>query len=80
MKSFGGETHGPEAIMGRYANYFEIGHTAQEFVFCFCQCCCAEQEPLLHTKIIMNPKDARQLLDILQGALKQHERDYGPVS
>jgi hypothetical protein len=60
----------PEA---RYANSFNIGHNAYEFVFEFGQLYETEDMPRIHTRIVTSPAYAREFLNILQQALAEHE-------
>lgn len=64
---------------GRYSNYFEVGYNAFEFLFEFGQFYSGGKEPRYHTKIVMSPSYAKDLLEILQKSLLQYEDRYGPV-
>jgi hypothetical protein len=64
---------------GRYANYFEIGHNAFEFLFDFGQCYAEQNEAQFHTRIIMGPAYAGALLDTLQKAIDRYIESYGPL-
>ncbi len=66
-------------LEARYANYFQVGHNAFEFVIEFGQLYSEDTAPLLHTRVVTNPIYVKDLLTILQDALSQHERQYGPV-
>jgi hypothetical protein len=67
----------PESIEGRYANYFQIGQNAIEFVVEFGQLYSDQTLPLLHTRIITSPSYARALSKLLDQALAEHEEQYG---
>lgn len=58
---------------GRYANYFQIGHNAAEFLFEF------GQEGGIHTRVYVSPQHARILSDLLLQTLRQHEQTFGPL-
>jgi Protein of unknown function (DUF3467) len=64
---------------GKYANYFQIGENALEFVIEFGQSYADEPEPLIHTRIITSPGYAVQLLSLLHDALQQYEEQFGPI-
>jgi hypothetical protein len=67
-----------ESIEGKYANYFQIGHNAIEFIVDFGQLYSDDTAPLLHTRIITSPSYAINLLKLLTEALAEHEVHYGP--
>ena len=64
---------------GVYANYFEIGHTAFEFVLD-----CGERygraEVSCHTRIVTSPVYAQALLVTLSEALEQYKEAFGPIT
>ncbi len=70
--------YGLEGSPAKYANYFEVGHNAYEFLIDF-----GHDEGIdgrgaeRHTRIVTNPASARNLLDLLQRSVEQHERRYG---
>jgi Protein of unknown function (DUF3467) len=68
-----------ESHEGKYANYFQIGQNAVEFVIEFGQLYADETVPLLHTRIVTNPSYAKTLLTLLQDALAEHEAQFGPA-
>jgi hypothetical protein len=60
---------------GRYANVFQIGHNAFEFLVEF-----GQHERGIHTRIYVSPQHARILSDLLQETLRQHERKFGKLT
>lgn len=64
---------------GKYANYFQIGENALEFVIEFGQLYSDEPAPLIHTRIITSPTYAVQLLSLIEDALRQYEEQFGPI-
>jgi uncharacterized protein DUF3467 len=64
---------------GKYANYFQIGENALEFVIEFGQLYADEPAPLIHTRIITSPGYAVQLLALLEDALQKYEEQFGPI-
>jgi hypothetical protein len=60
---------------GRYANFFQIGHNAFEFLIEFGQQ--QDGEGSIHTRIYVNPQHARILADLMLDTLQQHERIFG---
>jgi hypothetical protein len=60
---------------GRYANYFEVGFNAYEFVIDF-----GQQYPpgseRIHTRIVTSPSLARHLRKILDRSLEEYGREH----
>jgi hypothetical protein len=67
-------------LEGRYANYFEVGYNAFEFILDFGQLYAGGGEPYVHTRIITNPAYAKELLKTLRTSVDQHEQSYGNPS
>jgi hypothetical protein len=67
----------PEKLEAKYANYFQVGQNAIEFIVEFGQLYPHDAGPLLHTRIITSPLYAGHLLTVLKEALDQHERQFG---
>jgi Protein of unknown function (DUF3467) len=61
---------------GVYANYFEVGHTAFEFVIDFGQSY-ANKDASCHTRIVTSPTYARALLQTLSEAVDEYTRRFG---
>ncbi len=59
---------------GRYSNYFEVGHSASDFVLNFSQNHESVEELLVHTRIITAPKHAMEFLEILGRSIETHDR------
>lgn len=51
----------------RYANFFQVGHNAYEFLLEF-----GQQDSDIHTRIYISPQHARMLSDLLLDALREH--------
>jgi hypothetical protein len=64
---------GPEA---KYANYFQVGHNAYEFLMEYGQSY-GELLVTIHTRIIIAPSYARELLNVLQEAMGEYEAQFG---
>jgi hypothetical protein len=75
------ETRPPESgrVEGRYANYFKVGHNAFEFVLEFAQSYSDPPEEKAHTRIVTSPVYAKELLAVLQQAIAEYERAFGPI-
>jgi hypothetical protein len=68
-----------EAPEGRYANYFEIGHNAVEFVLDFGQLYPGDERPHVHTRVVTSPAYAGALLETLGASLDRYEQTFGPI-
>jgi hypothetical protein len=66
-------------LEGRYANYFEIGHNAFEFLLDFGQLYSEAPEGRMHTRIVTSPIFARRLAVVLNRTLSQYDQAYGRV-
>jgi hypothetical protein len=66
-------------IEGRYANYFQVGHNAVEFIFDFGQYFPDSEHPSLHTRIVTSPVYARALLQTLRRSVSQYEEQFGAI-
>jgi hypothetical protein len=69
-------THPEGPCKGVYANYFEVGHTAFEFVIDFGQTY-ANKKACCHTRIVTSPTYARALLQTLSEAVEEYQRRFG---
>lgn len=70
----------PSAPMARYANYFEVGHNACEFLIDFGQFRPESSDVVLHTRIVVGPVHAKLMVRLLQDAVRSHETENGPIS
>lgn len=64
---------------GLYANYFEVGQTAFEFVIDFGHRYKGQPPAACHTRIVTSPTYARALLETLSDAIDQHRQRFGEV-
>ena len=72
-------TDDPDSELGaRYANSFEIGFNAYEFVIHFGQQYHLESDRV-HTRIVTSPAFARRLSELLEGSLRRYEDKYGAI-
>lgn len=69
----------PETIEARYANYFQAGQNAMEFIIEFGQLYSDETIPFLHTRIITSPTYAKKLVKLLEESLAHHEAQFGTI-
>jgi hypothetical protein len=66
-------------LEGRYANYFELGFTAFEFLLDFGQFDQDTESAIRHTRIITNPTSARVFLNMLAEVVAEYEAKVGPI-
>lgn len=77
--------HGPsvDAPQGHYANYFEVGHNAFEFVIDFGQFYPQTHQDnvrtRIHTRIIATPVYAKALLKTLGESLEHYEQSFSVI-
>jgi hypothetical protein len=67
------------AVEGRSSNHFELAYTEYEFLIDFGQAYGDSGEALVHTRIIMTPRSAKTLLQMLQEMVTKYESTIGPV-
>jgi hypothetical protein len=70
----------PQKIEGRYANYFQVGFNAFEFLIDFGQHYPEGEEAHLHTRIITNPMYVKALFNTLQESIQRYEEIFGLIS
>jgi hypothetical protein len=73
------ETESGQPPLGRYANYCEIGHNSWEVVLDFGQFYRENNQPRVHTRIIMSPTSAKVLLHTLEDSLLRYEQTFGSI-
>ena len=71
---------GTDPIEGRYANYFEVGHNAIEFLLDFGQYYPDRQQARMYTRIITSPIYAKELFKTLGESIEQYEQTFGVIS
>ncbi len=79
MNSESSDVRSSEGPAARYANYFEIGHNAAEFILDFGQAYSSSEERQMHTRIVTSPLYAKALLRLLEEAVERHEHVYGEI-
>jgi len=73
------EVPSSEPSTARYANYFEIGYNAFEFVVDFGQFHEGASRAICHTRIVLNPLQALNLLHLLRESLERYEGAFGEI-
>jgi len=78
-KRYEGEDSTQGAIEGKYANYFQIGHNAFEFLLDFGQLYADGKRERIHTRIVTSPSYAKELLKVLGESVEQYETQFGAI-
>jgi len=68
----------PAAGEARYANFFEVGYNAFEVLLEFGQSY-ANEKARLHTRVVMSPSYAKELLRVLTVSVQDYEKDFGTI-
>ncbi len=64
---------------GRYANGFNVGYNAFEFIVDFSQHFAERPESYVHSRIITSPPYAKVLLETLRESIGRYEQSYGVI-
>lgn len=73
----------PEAVCppeGRYANYFQVGYNAFEFLLDFGQHYLEGRPTHFHTRIITGPAYVKWLSETLRKSIVEYEQTWGNVA
>jgi len=74
------QTQLPDSILeGHYANTFQVGHNAFEFLLDFGQVLPETENPRFHTRIITGPVYAKAFAEVLHEALLTYEATFGAI-
>ena len=79
MKRQNGNRNKPKHLEARYANYFEVGHNAFEFIFDFGQYHPESDSARMHSRIVTGPVYAKLLAELLRCALQRFEQEHGTI-
>jgi hypothetical protein len=79
MKRKSGPCQEASRLEGRYANYFEVGNNAFEFLLDFGQHYSESGKACTHTRIITTPSYARALLQTLKESIEKYEQTFGQI-
>ena len=66
-------------LEGRYANYFEIGYNAFEFIFDFGQRYSEGGNAKTHMRIVTSPVYAKAFLETLRDSVSKYEQLFGAI-
>ena len=75
-----GNSNTDHPLEGHYANYFQVGHNAFEFLLDFGQLYAESEQAHIHTRIIVSPAYIRSLLETLREAIEQQARIWEQVA
>ena len=68
-----------QSVTASYANYFEVGHNAFEFLIDFGQIDPCTTEFNVGSRIAVGPTHAKLLSCLLERAVSQYETQYEPI-
>jgi hypothetical protein len=66
-------------LEARYANAFQVGHNAFEFVLEFSQQYGDTEDAAVHTRIVTSPHYAKGFCAALETAIADYEREFGVI-
>ncbi len=66
-------------LEGRYANYFEVGYNAFEFILDFGQRYSEGEDAKSHTRIVTSPAYAKVFLEMLRDSVSKYEQLFGAI-
>jgi hypothetical protein len=66
-------------LEGRYANHFQVGHNAFEFLLDFGQFDTERQTVQFHTRIITVPVYAKTLFELLRASIERYTQTFGVI-
>ncbi len=79
MSQKGEDPRRPDPLEGRYANSFQIGHNAFEFLLDCGQVAPESEKIYFHTRIITSPVYAKALSEILRESIDRYEQTFGAI-
>ncbi len=68
-----------EVLEGRYANFFQVGHNAFEFLIDFGQLYPDENQGQVHTRIVTSPAYIQELMKVLRDSVEKYEQRFGTI-
>jgi hypothetical protein len=74
------QASGQTDLEGKYANYFQVGHNAFEFVVDFGQMYSDGPREQIHTRIVTGPWYAKEFMELLEQSVEQYEEHFGPIT
>ena len=69
-----------DCVEGRYANYFQVGHNAFEFLLDFGQLYAESERARIHTRIIINPAYMKSLVETLRESIERQAQIWEQVA
>ena len=79
MKQEDEDPQNPGSFEGRYANAFQVGHSAFEFLLDFGQVSPESEQVQFHTRIITGPVYAKAFLETLRESIERYEQTFGAI-
>lgn len=70
---------GEQIADGVYANLVIVSHSDSEFIFDFARMLPGKPKARIHSRVIMNPKNAKLFLKALQDNISKFEKKFGAI-
>lgn len=70
----------PEMAGGKYSNLALVAHSSNEFILDFISALPGSQQPMVVSRVIMSPANAKRLLSALGENIANYERQFGPIA
>jgi len=67
-------------LEGRYADAFQVGQSAYKFVLDFGQYDQEKGTTHFHTRVILDPDDARRFFETCKQAMHEYEGQFGRIT
>lgn len=64
---------------GIYSNLVIVSHSDAEFIFDFARLLPGKPKARIHSRIIMNPKNAKLFLKAFQENINKYEKNFGKI-
>ncbi len=70
---------GEQIADGVYANLVIVSHSDSEFIFDFARMLPGKPKARIHSRVIMNPKNAKLFLKAFQDNINKFEKKFGTI-
>ncbi|MEO9779049.1 MAG: DUF3467 domain-containing protein [Sedimentitalea sp.] len=67
-------------IVAGYANYFEVGHNAYEFLLDFGQVDPQRGKAVINRRFALGPTHAKLLMRLMTRSVAEFEQEFGPIA
>jgi hypothetical protein len=78
-RKLGAGTRSTPKLEARYANYFEVGHNAFEFMLDFGQFHADDETAQMQYRVVTGPVHAKLLAEMLDSSIERYEQEHGAI-